>query len=85
MLHALAKPRKGVICGNSKVMLYSGFSVYYKWAFQKAIIDYQNLTAIYLSEENTHFVCTFENCKYNVDLTIREFENYVIGLCAKGL
>lgn len=52
---------------------------------KKAIIDYQNLTAIYLSEENTHFVCTFENCKYNVDLTIREFENYVIGLCAKGL
>ena len=52
---------------------------------RKAIIDYQNLTTIYLSEENTNFVCTFENCKYNVDLTIREFENYVIGLCAKGL
>lgn len=52
---------------------------------RKAIFDYQNLTTISLSDENTHFVCTFENCKYTVDLTIREFENYVIDLCAKGL
>ena len=28
----------------AKIMLYSGFSVYYKCAFQKAIIDYQLLT-----------------------------------------
>lgn len=59
--------------------------LYKEECIRKAIIDYQNLTTISLIKENQYFVCVFEKCKYNIDLTVHEFENYLISLCAKGL
>ena len=40
----------------AKIMLYSGFSVYYKCAFQKAIIDYQLLTCWIYSKKGQFFI-----------------------------
>ena len=40
----------------AKIMLYTGFSVYYKCVFQKAIIDYQLLTCWIYSKIGQFFI-----------------------------
>ncbi len=54
--------------------------IYTQSKIEKAIKDYQSLCEIELEENVKYFSCIFNNCKYSMDLTINEFENYVIDL-----
>lgn len=54
-------------------------------AVEKAALDYQYLSHIVISDKDSYIVCEFYDCKYDVLTTIKEFENYVIGLSSKGL
>lgn len=46
---------------------------------KQAIVDYQKIASIDVCEDEKHFYCDFKETLYDVDLTINEFENYVIG------
>lgn len=50
---------------------------------KQAINDYNNLAVIELKEDENYFYCTFNETYYDLDLTINEFENYLIGLTYK--
>ncbi len=54
--------------------LYSGE------ALTKAIKDFSNLCEIKVSEIDSGWELVLENCKYDCELTEKEFENYLIGL-----
>ena len=46
----------------------------------KAINDYSGISTINLSYTEKHYILIFENNKYDVEITKKEFENYVIDL-----
>lgn len=46
----------------------------------KAKTEYKHIANIMVSEKRDCFVVRFIHCKYNEERTIKEFENYLIGL-----
>ena len=54
--------------------------LYPKWAISKAIIDYEQLSKIILLENTTQWKCLFRKCKKDQNMTIHEFENYIINI-----
>ena len=52
--------------------------IYSQNAVLAAISAYKELCSVELSMTNHYYVCTFENCKYEENLTAAEFENYTI-------
>lgn len=50
-------------------------------AIQRAAFDYRELADIQVYEVKDYVICEFKNCVYDYEITKREFENYVIGLC----
>ena len=65
--------------------LYFNKSLFREEFIKTAILDYKSLANISLLNENQYYVCIFDRCNYDIELTTHEFENYVIGLTAKGL
>lgn len=55
-------------------------NIYNLNSIQKAITDYISLCEIEIEEEGDYIICSFYNCKYNINKTIHEFGNYVIDL-----
>jgi hypothetical protein len=47
---------------------------------QQAIADYQGLAQIQMTITDTDYCLSFQNCLYPIERTMKEFENYVIGL-----
>jgi hypothetical protein len=47
---------------------------------QQAIADYQGLAQIQMTITDTDYCLLFKNCIYPIERTMKEFENYVIGL-----
>ncbi len=45
-----------------------------------AKIAYKDIADIKISSKKNYFVVNFFKCKYDEERTIREFENYLIGL-----
>ncbi len=45
--------------------------------------DYKNLAHISIKDTGEYYKTVFHNCKYNEQLTINEFENYLIDLTVK--
>ena len=46
----------------------------------KAVDAYRNLAKIQISRKRQIIKIVFWNCKYDEEITVREFENYLIGL-----
>lgn len=65
--------------------LFLNKSLFREEFIKAAIFDYKKLASISLLNKDQYYVCLFNSCKYDYELTIHEFENYVIGLNAKGL
>lgn len=72
---------------NSKVVVRFTNSIYDMEAIQKAVNDYKNICDVEVSfpesdekarNECSHIICTFSNSKADMQLTIKEFCNYVI-------
>ena len=46
----------------------------------KAIEDYSDIASINVSETKDYIELEFDNCKYDTEETVKEFENYLIDL-----
>lgn len=60
--------------------LYLIKEIYRKNAIYKAIEDYRSISNIDMNENEKYYVCSFRFCQYDVQETIKEFENYIIDL-----
>lgn len=47
---------------------------------RQALTDYKNITKASLKKGSTYHTVTFWKCVYDEVLTVKEFENYLIGL-----
>ena len=54
--------------------------LYSEKALTKAIKAFSNLCEINVTETNAGWNLLLKKCKYDCELTEREFENYLIGL-----
>lgn len=55
-------------------------SIYSFITIEKAIKAYQSLATITIDIKKDYTELTFYNFKYDEDTTIKEFENYMIGI-----
>ena len=55
-------------------------SIYSDETIQKAVRDYQDIASITIDVQDKYVLLSFVKCKYDEERTIREFENYLIGL-----
>ncbi len=53
-------------------------SIYSVEIIKRAIIDYSSISKIELTIDDTQTSCTFNECKFDKEITIREFANYLI-------
>ena len=60
--------------------LYLSKEIFMKRMIEKAINDYSSLTCISVVEETKYWVLYFQKCRYGPELTMKEFENYLIGI-----
>ncbi len=56
--------------------------IYSDCAIVQAVLAYRDIAAITISHQGAYAICEFENCAFNEDQTVQEFENYVIDLVA---
>ena len=54
--------------------------VYSLESVEKACQVYQGLARIAVKKKANRIIITFVNCKYDADRTVKEFENYLIGI-----
>lgn len=47
---------------------------------KQALRDYGNIAKTSLKNKGEYFIVTFWKCKFDEEQTLREFENYMIGL-----
>lgn len=47
---------------------------------EKACVAYKDYAKIKIKMKNNRIELTFSKCKYNADITIKEFENYLINV-----
>ena len=55
-------------------------AVYSKDRIKQTILAYEPLVNIDMQEKSAYWVLSFTDCRYSVENTIREFENYLICL-----
>lgn len=68
---------------NSKLFLNK--EIYDLKCIHMAIQAYSQLAFIKCIANECGWICTFERCVYDIDLTIKEFENYLIGMMNRRL
>lgn len=44
---------------------------------------FSRLTKVNILEDEKYWICEFTDCKYDFEKTVKEFENYLIGICNK--
>ena len=54
--------------------------VYRKDCVLRAIDDYAYIANISFSEHDGYYICNFSNTKYDLEVTKKEFTNYLIEL-----
>ncbi len=54
--------------------------IYSETSIKETIDAYKGIATITANIENDQVLITFLNCKYDEDRTIKEFENYLIGV-----
>lgn len=54
--------------------------IYSEKTIQKAIQDYHSLAKISVKHRKERATITFWHCKYDENKTVKEFENYLIGI-----
>lgn len=55
-------------------------NIYDESIIRQAIRDYGSIANIQLKSDSTYYDLQFENCKYDENRTLKEFENYLIDL-----
>ena len=64
--------------------LWLSKQIYEKKYILHTISTYEDICKIVIYEEADKWICNFEKSKYDLELTIREFENYLIALSNRG-
>ena len=54
--------------------------LYSKEVIAKAVNDYSEIADIFVKNKEKYWQCLFQNCRFETEQTIREFENYMIDL-----
>jgi hypothetical protein len=54
--------------------------IYQRENVLRAIEAYSTIAAISFTEDEMNWICDFVRTEYEQSLTVKEFENYVIGL-----
>ena len=62
----------------SDIMLHC--TIYESSTIQQAVKAYSSLARIEFHRQNDYIVCNFYDCKYDKEITIKEFLNYLIDL-----
>ena len=55
-------------------------SIYSDEAVAKTVLAYKDFAVTSVSYKKDYAIITFWKCKYNENQTIKEFENYMIGV-----
>lgn len=55
-------------------------NIYSRYIVEKAINDYSEVAKIILGIKKEKMICKFSDSIYDVEKTIKEFENYIIDL-----
>ena len=63
--------------------LFLSKEIYSKKMVQATIVAFSELAEIECYEEKGYYVCAFEKVVYQLEETIKEFENYLIDLSVK--
>ena len=56
---------------------------YDREAISMGISAYKDLADIRLSEDNNYYFCEIISCRYDIELVLNEFSNYVLGMMNK--
>lgn len=59
---------------------YLNKELYKRDCIETAIKDYHKIAKVRLEENPNNYVCFVSQCKYGVELTIKEFCNYLIDI-----
>lgn len=54
--------------------------IYLRKYIEKAILNYNGLAKIKYEESKGYYILTFEDCYYDIEQTLKEYENHVIDL-----
>ena len=54
--------------------------IYSESAVKEAISAYSNLAIILMVDRGNYWECRFKKCRFSPSITMKEFENYLIGL-----
>ena len=60
--------------------LYVNKELYSEAVLKEAVLAYSNLASVEIIDRASHWKCVFKKCRFTTSLTIKEFENYLIGL-----
>lgn len=63
--------------------LFLSIEIYSREMVQATIVAFSELAEIECYEEKGYYVCAFEKVVYQLEETIKEFENYLIDLSVK--
>ena len=55
-------------------------TIYSEHIVKKAIKDYSMIAQIRLEVKNYNIICVFDSSEFNMEKTMKEFENYIIDL-----
>ena len=69
---------------NKNELLVSS-EIFSEDVLQTAIQAYSELAKIHVERAAENWVLTFQNCQYDIELTEREFFNYLINLASVAL
>ena len=67
-----------------KNRLFLSKEIYSYCYIEQTIIVYEKLADIAVNEDEKYWICEFCDCKYEIERTKQEFENYLIQLWNQG-
>ena len=54
--------------------------IYPAWTIAQAVADYAALATVATYAESGQTICCFDQCRYDEELTVNEFLNYLVDL-----
>lgn len=63
-----------------KNKLFLNKEIYGERNIKRAIKDYEEIATIKIEQKEQYFICEIIESYYDIQTTIREFENYIIAL-----
>lgn len=65
--------------------LFLNKQIYCSQYIEIAVQAYRSIATIKIVSDKEYWICVFEDCVYDNEITKREFENYMIALVNRGI